>query len=444
MSIIAYREMIEGLINGTLKSPQIYEESFYIKLRITGTGITERYKEDENGDVIFDEENKPVTYKIDRLEEDFLSNKFLEACIGIPVLIEHPDSKLLNGENYKNHVVGTIVAAYIKKEVKEVWGIARIYEPEVLKLINEGLKSTSPAIKTSNIENGSEIVQEKFEYIDHLALVVDGYWDNYSEKAIQIDSLKRIVPNSNENTTIKEDTMPEELEEKKEEIKEEVKKDESMEKVENKETEKINSIESKVDQLISMLSALSAKNESVKEDGEEGSPEAMATEQKQGVTLDDVASKLDMLISQLAKEDEGKEETDINEELSKKEIVADEDETIEEEEEKKMIVDAAYNLASKFKEEGVKYVKPREFDTKMSYLGRFLQQNKSLVADKYKHLLEAAKSKINKGNFAIAVDAMKSIEDTLNIKEKKKLEQANQGPVLVSDDGKTKIFKNVF
>ncbi|MDA0090606.1 hypothetical protein OFR95_15195 [Brachyspira hyodysenteriae] len=78
-----------------------------------------------------------------------------------------------------------------------------------------------------------------------------------------------------------------------------------------------------------------------------------------------------------------------------KEIVADEDETIEEEEEK-MIVDAAYNLAAKFKEEGVKYVKPREFDTKMSYLGRFLQQNKSLVADKYKHLLEAAKVKLIK------------------------------------------------
>ena len=34
----------------------------------------------------------------------------------------------------------------------------------------------------------------------------------------------------------------------------------------------------------------------------------MATEQKQGVTLDDIASKLDMLISQLAKKDEGKEE----------------------------------------------------------------------------------------------------------------------------------------
>ena len=448
MSIIAYREMIQRLINGSLKSPQIYEESFYIKLRITGTGITERYKEDENGDVIFDDENNPITYKINRLENEFLSDKFLKACVGIPVLIEHPDSKLLNGENYKNHVVGTIVTAYIKKEVKEVWGIARIYDPEVLKLINEGLKSTSPAIKTKNIENGSEIVQEKFEYIDHLALVVDGYWDNYSEKAIQIDSLKRIVPNSNENTTIKEDKMPEELEEKKEEIKEEVKKDEGMEEAENKETEKINSIESKLDQLISMLSA---KNESVKEDGEEGSSEAMAAEQKQGVTLDDIASKLDMLISQLTKKDEGKEETDMNEELSKKEIMADaerhllgEDETIEEEEEKKMIVDAAYNLASKFKEEGVKYVKERELDTKISFISRFLKQNIGLVAEKYKHLLEGKNQKIDKGNFAIAVDAMKSIEDTLNIKEKQKLEKAGQGPVLISDDGKTKIFKNVF
>ena len=438
---MTYQEMIQGLINNTLKSPQIYEESFYIKLRITGIGITERYKEDENGDVILDEENKPVTYKINRLEDDFLSDKFLKSCIGIPVLIEHPESKLLNGENYKSHVVGTIVVAYIKKEVKEVWGIARIYDPEVLKLINEGLKSTSPAIKTSNIENGSEIVQEKFEYIDHLALVVDGYWDNYSEKAIQIDSLKRIVPNSNENIKTKEDKMPEELEEKKEEIKEEVKKDESMEEVENKETEKINSIESKLDQLISMLSS---KNESVKEDGEEGSPEAMATEQKQGVTLDDIAAKLDMLISQLVKKDEGKEETDMNEELSKKEIVADEDETIEEEEEKKMIVDAAYNLASKFKEDGVKYVKQREFDTKLSYISRFLQQNKSLVSDKFQSLLETNKGKINKGNFALAVDAMKSIEDTVNRKEKQKLEKANQGPVLVKDDGKIREYRNVF
>lgn len=441
MSKIEYREMIQGLIEGTLKSPQIYEESFYIKLRITGTGITERYKEDKNGDVLLDDNNKPITYKIDRLEKDFLSDEFLKSCIGIPVLIEHPESKLLNGENYKNHVVGTIVQAYIKPEVKEVWCIARIYDPEVLKLINEGLKSTSPAIKTKNIENKSDTIKEKFEYIDHLALVVDGYWDNYSEKAIQIDSLKKIVPNSNENiTTKKEDKMPEELE-KKEEIKEEVKKDESMEDIENKETEKIASIENKLNMLISMLSD---KKEEVKEDGAEENPEAMATEQKQGAALDDIASKLDQLLAQFAKKDENEEETDINEELSKKEIVDDEDETIEEEEEKKTIVDSAYNLASKYKEDGVKFVKERNNDTKLSYIFRFLQNNKHLVADKFHHLLEANNGKIEKGSFALAVDAMKSIGDTLNTKEKEKLEKIGKSPVCVFDDGKTRRFKNIF
>lgn len=441
MSTIEYREMIQGLIEGTLKSPQIYEESFYIKLRITGTGITERYKEDENGDVLFDDNNKPITYKIDRLEEDFLSDEFLKSCIGIPVLIEHPKSKLLNGENYKNHVVGTIVQAYIKPEVKEVWCIARIYDPEVLKLINEGLKSTSPAIKTKNIKNKSDTIKEKFEYIDHLALVVDGYWDNYSEKAIQIDSLKKIVPNSNKNiTTKKEDKMPEELE-KKEEIKEEVKKDESMEDIENKETEKIASIENKLNMLISMLSE---KNEDVKEDGAEGDPEAMATEKKQGATLDDIASKLDQLIAQFTKKDENEEETDINEELSKKEIADDEDETIEEEEEKKTIVDSAYNLASKYKEDGVKFVKERKDDTKLSYIFRFLQNNKHLVDDKFQHLLKTNNGKIEKGSFALAVDAMKSIGDTLNTKEKEKLEKIGKSPVCVFDDGKTRRFKNVF
>ena len=467
MSTIAYREMITGLINGSLNSPQIYEESFYIKLRITGTGITERYKEDENGDVVFDDENNPVTYKINRLEDEFLSNKFLKACVGIPVLIEHPDSKLLNGENYKNHIVGNIVAAYIKPDIKEVWGIARIYDPEVLKLINEKLKSTSPAIKTKEIKNNrSDIVEEEFEYIDHLALVVDGYWDNYSEKAIQIDSLKKIVPNSNENinnktdeknrvpddfnhqepvtrffeAVIKEDKMPEKLKEKKEEIKEEVKKDESMEEVENEETQKIASIESKLDQLISMMSN---KDESVKEDGEEGSSEAMATEKKQGATLDDISSKIDMLISQIAKKECKDEKEDINEELSKEEIVADEEETIEDEEEKKVMVDKAYNLASKYKEEGVKYIKEREHDTKYSYIERFLKSNSSLLSDKFKSLF-SGNNKVTKDNYALAVDCVTDIQKNIETKAKQELKKNNDKPVCVFDDGKVKRFKNVF
>ena len=234
--------------------------------------------------------------------------------------------------------------------------------------------------------------------------------------------------------------MPEEKEKKKEEIKEEVKKDEGMEGVENEETQKIALIESKIDQLISMISN---KDESVKEDGEEGSPEAMATEKKQGVTLDDIASKIDMLISQIAKKEGKDEKEDMNEELSKEEIVADEEETIEDEEEKKIMVDKNYNLASKYKEEGIKYVKEREHDTKYSYLGRFLKSNSSLLSDKYKHLF-IGNNKVTKETYALAVDCMTDIQKNIETKEKQELKKNNNKPVCVFDDGKVRRFKNVF
>ena len=89
MSLVAYREMIEGLINGTLKSPQIYEESFYIKLRITGTGITERYKEDENGNVTtksieytWKEAGSPIVIK------SFTASKQSPQALGSTVLLK--------------------------------------------------------------------------------------------------------------------------------------------------------------------------------------------------------------------------------------------------------------------------------------------------------------------------------------------------------------------
>ena len=111
---------------------------------------------------------------------------------------------------------------------------------------------------------------------------------------------------------------------------------------------------------------------------------------------------------------------------------------------RKTIVDSAYNLASKYKEDGVKFVKERNNDTKLSYIYRFLENNKHLVDDKFQHLLKTNNGKIEKGSFALAVDAMKSIGDALNIKEKEKLEKIGKSPVCVFDDGKTKRFKNVF
>ena len=437
MSNLKYEEIIQGLIEGTLKSPQVYEESFYINLRITGTGITERYKEDKYGEIIY-ENNEPVKYKIERPESEFLSEKFLNACVGIPVLIEHPDKKLLDGENYKDHVIGTVIKAFIKPELKEVWCVARIYDPEVLKSISEKLQSTSPAVISSNEISKDGIIKERFEYIDHLALVLDGYWDNYSEKAIQIDSNKRIIPNS--SNKIKEDNMPEKLKDTEEVVKNTVKEDEDIETIENKESDKINAIFEAVNKIAEAIAPAEPIKNDEGEDETLHGEEELKKEDEQAAVLDKILTKLEEIGSSIAAKDVKKEEDDINDDLTKEEIVADED--IEEEEETKLVADRAYILASKYKEDGAKWTKTRPTDNRYSYMQRFLKLNAPLIADKFKSL---ANTKIDKNNFVLACDAMKSVEDNLEAKAKEKIIKAKGQKVLVSDDGKgTRVYDNVF
>lgn len=442
MSNVKYEEIIQGLIEGTLKSPQVYEESFYINLRITGTGITERYKEDKYGEIIY-ENNEPVKYQIERPENEFLSEKFLNACAGIPVLIEHPDKKLLDGENYKDYIVGTVIKAFIKPELKEVWCVARIYDPEVLKLISEKLQSTSPAVISSNEIDKDGIIKERFEYIDHLALVVDGYWDNYSEKAIQIDSNKMIIPNA--NNKIKEDNMPEKLKDTEEVVKNttDVKEDEDLGTIENKESDKINAIFEAVNKIAEAIAPAEPIKNDEGEDETLHGEEELKKEDEQAAVLDKILTKLEEIGSSIATKDVKKEEDDINDDLTKEEIVADEDvEDIEEEEETKLVADRAYILASKYKEDGAKWTKTRPTDNRYSYMQRFLKLNAPLIADKFKSL---ANTKIDKNNFVLACDAMKSVEDNLEAKAKEKIIKAKGQKVLVSDDGKgTRVYDNVF
>lgn len=443
MSNLKYEEIIQGLIKGSLTSPQVYEESFYINLRITGTGITERYNEDKNGEIIY-ENDEPVKYKIERPESEFLSEKFLNACAGIPVLIEHPDKRLLDGENYKDHVIGTVIKAFIKPELKEVWCVARIYDPEVLKLISEKLQSTSPAVISSNEIGKDGIIKERFEYIDHLALVVDGYWDNYSEKAIQIDSIKRIIPNS--SNKLKEDNMPEELKKTEEVVKDTdaVKKDEDIGAIENKESDKINAIFEAVNKIAEAIAPAEPIKNDEGGDGALHGEEELKKEGEQAAVLDKILAKLEEIGASIASKDAKKEEEDdINDDLTKEEIVADEDvEDIEEEEETKLVADRAYILASKYKEDGAKWTKTRPTDNRYSYMQRFLKLNAPLIADKFKSL---ANIKIDKNNFALAVDAMKSVEDNLEAKAREKVIKAKGQKVLLSDDGKgTRVYDNVF
>lgn len=435
---ISYNDLINGLIDGTLKSPQVYGESFYINLRITGTGITERYVLNDNKEVVLDKNGEPETYQINRPESEFLSDKFLEACNSIPVLIEHPESanQLLDGKNYKRHNVGVIVKSFIKDKQKEVWGVARILDPKVLVLINEKLKSTSPAITSKNIKDENGLINEQFEYIDHLALVVDGYWDDYSDKAIQIDKKQKIKHKGAFTMNDEKKKLLEELTALLEtaELDEAVKQD-AIAKIE---------LIAKEDE---PTKDEPVKDEPVKVDDAGGNAEVIAL-LKSIIELvkPAVATKTD---NEPTKDEPVKDEpkddkidiVDINKDINQDDI----DDIIdaEDEEEKATLVDSAYNMHLSYKEDGLKCPKLHAKDTKESYLRRFLLLNKEKVGDKFKGFVDGlVKNKLDKTQYAIAVDSMKSIENGYIAKAREEQAKNRKGFRTEQVNDKQKVYHN--
>lgn len=398
---LKYEEIIDGLIEGKLKSPQVDGESFYILLRITGTGITERYKTNDKGEPIV-KDGKPEVYKINRLEDEFLSDNFLNACNGIPVLIEHPKSnnQLIDGENFKKHIVGTIIKAFVKGS--EVWGVARILDPTVLNKIVDNLKSTSPAVTSRNEVGNNDIVNEHFDRIDHLALVVDGYWDDYSDKAIQIDKKNKIK--------IEGDSM-----DKKELVLELVSILENLG-IDEKTMLEINA---KLDKLASDEPATPPATEEVKEEEikeDEAKKEDTKADEPKADGLEGLATKLiELIISKSTPQTPAPEEK--KEEVKKEEAepVLDNEEDLinaEDEEEKNEIIDEAIKLNQSYAD--MKCPKSYSHDTKESYLRKVLLLNKSFIDSKYKSLVDRlTKSNLNKDEYGLAVDCFKSIGNTL-------------------------------
>lgn len=416
--LMEINEIIDGLVSGQLKSPQTYGESFYILLRITGTGITERVILDTDGLPLL-RKGEPQYYKINRMPEEFLSDKFLEACNGIPVLIQHPEDtndRFLDGINYKDHTVGTIVKAFVKEE-NEVWGVARILDPLVLNLILNGLNSTSPAISSHNSIREDGLTDEHFDYIDHLALVVDGYWDAYSKKAIQIDEAKNNIKGGSD--------MPnEELDKKVDnDIPEEDKK------VDN--GDKIDALISKVEQL---LTALTSKTDNAPDLPKDEKVDNEDEEDKKVDNEEEEVKKVDNDIKEEEKkvdneEEEKKVDNNIEKIIPKADSCEDKKEKVDnkeeeevmnvaDEEEKGKLVDSAIALGQSYAD--MKTPKLLSSDTKTSYLRRILLSNRDKVDSKYIGLIDRlAGSQMKHVDYAIGMDAYNSIKKNLLTKKQK-------------------------
>lgn len=161
-------------------SPQMFANVMLLAIRITGTGLAYRSSIGEH---------------VWRDPSLYLNEEFLKRCNGLIVIMDHPETAVLNTEEFKDRAVGSIILPYIKGD--EVWGIAKIYDKAAMAEIVEGEISTSPSVVFDNTagnttlttENGEPLLIEGVPFLlDHIAIVTKargskGVWDKGGDPA---------------------------------------------------------------------------------------------------------------------------------------------------------------------------------------------------------------------------------------------------------------------
>lgn len=204
------KDIIDSYINGTLTGIYVRDNSFFVRLRVTGLGVTKRLDEDKSmanlAKALNNFKDIPEHYTnfeglcklarekglqphnflefkmVDRKEQDFASPDILELYAGLPIILDHPnDNGLLSFDNLcYNSIVGSVIKAF--KLNNAVFAVARIYDLSILDKFKE-FKSTSPAVVSVEIEDNG--THRELPYIfNHLAFVSRGHWDVISDYAI--------------------------------------------------------------------------------------------------------------------------------------------------------------------------------------------------------------------------------------------------------------------
>jgi hypothetical protein len=356
----------EKIANGEINTIIATDGHLLVPMRITGTGITKRNYVDKTG--------KQVEFFIDRPKEDFLSDRFLQCCNGLPVCFFHATDGLTY-DNWKDYIVGDIFYPYIKGD--QVWGVAKIWDISMLDAFKDGYDSTSPFVTSKNTLGEDNILRESFEDIDHVAIVEAGHWDN-GEPAITQDTIltkedlmdetKKPEPKIDDASNIAQ-LNPDQKKDAEPAVPAVA--DPTAVPAEQQENAKITALEAKVDKLISIVEALVQSDKAVHA---EVKPEATpAVEDKKDV------------IAPVATGEETPE-------LSG-----------DDEEEKGELVNAVSEMVDSAHTE-VKIKKPADKPNLSSseYLRRVLSYNKEYVDPKYHCLFQ----KIDSANKKLALDAL--------------------------------------
>jgi hypothetical protein len=174
MTALNELQIAQAMAAGELSSPQKLGNLAFYKMRITGTGRAFRRGDD---DKIKDE-------YVFRDPEIYLNQNFLDRCQGLPVIFEHPAGKVLDSDEFRARMVGTLVCPFILGS--EVWAVARIYDADTILILDNENMSTSPCVVFSRasgnrrigLSDGSVLLIEgEPSLLDHLAICEQGVWD---------------------------------------------------------------------------------------------------------------------------------------------------------------------------------------------------------------------------------------------------------------------------
>jgi colicin import membrane protein len=104
----------------------------------------------------------------------------------LPVLVDHPESGVLNSPEFAARCVGVTVYGYIKGD--ELWAIARILDSGANEILAAGAcADTSPAVTFApgtgaRIDIGGKalLIEPEPLLLDHIALCARGVWSRDS------------------------------------------------------------------------------------------------------------------------------------------------------------------------------------------------------------------------------------------------------------------------
>lgn len=168
----------EAIRDEELVSPQRFGNMLLVAMRITGTGAAYR---------------RGINEYVWRDPEAFSSDRFLERCKGLPVILEHPP-KQMDSEQFNKRMVGTCVIPWRRQTERglEVWCIGKIWDGQSQIDLQAYPFSTSPGVAFSPLDDTSRVmfgssslfIEGSPYLLDHLALLPSkdgipmlGVWD---------------------------------------------------------------------------------------------------------------------------------------------------------------------------------------------------------------------------------------------------------------------------